>query len=136
MELVAYLILVKRFSELGRKFYIAGWIIHPTAMNSKRIAIIATLVSLAIATNYAMMPFYNIKLMDIIVFLGGFCFGPLAGALIGVTSWAVYGTLNPLGFSIPVLLATMFSIAVGIGFGLWSARQGARLNPLETLRYE
>ena len=104
---------------LGRKFYMVGWIIHPMHMNSKKIAMIAILVSVAIATNYAMMPLYNIKLMDIIVFLGGFCFGPLAGALIGVTSWVVYGTLNPLGFSIPILLATMLSESIyGVAGGL------------------
>jgi uncharacterized membrane protein len=107
------------FNLLLRKFYIAGWIIHPKTMNSKKVAIIAILVALATATNYAMMPLYNIKLMDIIVFLGGFSFGPLVGALVGVTSWAVYGTLNPLGFSVHILLATMLSESIyGIAGGL------------------
>ncbi len=35
-----------------------------------------------------------------------------------------------------VMLATFFSVGVGIGFGLWPARQAARLNPIEALRYE
>ena len=35
-----------------------------------------------------------------------------------------------------IIFATTFSIGVGIGFGLWPARQAARLNPIEALRYE
>ncbi|MFH1857038.1 MAG: ABC transporter permease [Candidatus Omnitrophota bacterium] len=35
-----------------------------------------------------------------------------------------------------VILAVTFSVGVGIGFGLWPARQAAALNPIEALRYE
>jgi len=35
-----------------------------------------------------------------------------------------------------IILATTFSVAVGIGFGFWPARQAAKLNPIEALRYE
>ncbi|MEM3673597.1 MAG: hypothetical protein QW468_05195 [Candidatus Bathyarchaeia archaeon] len=90
-----------------------GWIIHPTIVkHAVQIAVIAVLTALSIGTNYAMISLYNVKLMDFIVFVGGFCFGPLAGAMIGVTSWVVYGSLNPLGFSFPVWLSTMFSEAI------------------------
>jgi hypothetical protein len=54
----------------------------------------------------------NVKAMDFLVFVGGFCFGPLAGALIGITSWVVYGALNPYGFILQVWLATTFSEAM------------------------
>jgi macrolide transport system ATP-binding/permease protein len=35
-----------------------------------------------------------------------------------------------------IVLATTFSLFVGIGFGLWPARQAAKLNPIDALRYE
>jgi uncharacterized membrane protein len=78
-------------------------------MQSRKIAVICILAAVAVTTNYAMMPLFNVKLMDTIVFIGGLCFGPFAGASIGVLSWTVYGTLNPSGFEPRIWLATMFS---------------------------
>jgi hypothetical protein len=88
-------------------------------MNSRKIAIIAVLAALSIGTNYALLPLFNVKFMDFIVFVGGFCFGPFAGGLIGVISWGIYGSLNPLGFSFPVWVSTMFGEAIfGVAGGL------------------
>jgi uncharacterized membrane protein len=81
-------------------------------MNPRKIAILAMLVAVSVGTNYAMISFYNVKFMDLIVFIGGFCFGPAVGALTGIFSWVVYGTLNPAGFEIRIWLVTMFSEAL------------------------
>jgi hypothetical protein len=78
-------------------------------MQTLKIAVVTGLAALSIGTNYALMGAWNVKLMDFIVFVGGFCFGPLVGVLIGAISWAVYGTLNPQGIVLPIWLATMFS---------------------------
>ena len=88
-------------------------------MNTLKISIVATLVALCVATNYALVGLPNINLMDFIVFIGGFSFGPIVGASIGMLSWTVYGVLNPYGFLLQVYLATMFTETIyGIVGGL------------------
>ena len=92
---------------------------NQTLMNTVKVAIVAMFCALSIGTDYAMYGLLNVKFMDFIVFVGGFCFGPVVGVLVGVISWSVYGTLNPQGFVLPVLLATMFSEAFyGVAGGL------------------
>ncbi len=65
------------------------------------------------------------------------------GGLIGIVLGAVSAKLLSYfaGWSThvsvySVVLATVFSILVGLGFGLWPARKAAQLNPIEALRWE
>jgi macrolide transport system ATP-binding/permease protein len=65
--------------------------------------------------------------------------GGLAGIALG---WGVSFLITifagwPVQVSMSsVLLATIFSLIVGVVFGLWPAKQASRLNPIEALRYE
>ena len=92
-------------------------------MRARRIATVATLVAVCIATNYALVGVPNVKVMDFIVFVGGFCFGPFTGVLIGTLTWAVYGVINPYGFVPQIWLATMFSESI---YGLVGGFLGKR----------
>jgi uncharacterized membrane protein len=71
---------------------------------SRKTALIAVLAALCIGTNYVMLPLPNINLMDAIVFTTGLFYGFIPGASIAAIAWLVYGSLNPLGFSAPILL--------------------------------
>jgi len=65
--------------------------------------------------------------------------GGIIGILLGIgisrsLAAAAGWTTRVTPFSI--ILATGFSAAVGLVFGIWPARQASRLNPIDALRYE
>ena len=65
--------------------------------------------------------------------------GGLIGIAVGLGVSAVIGQLAGWGFSFnpaTIAAAVVFSLAVGIVFGVWPARQAARLDPISALRYE
>ena len=65
---------------------------------------------------------------------GGF-FGVLLGGGIAILLSVLAGWATTISF-FSIILATSFSIVIGLVFGLWPARQAARLNTIEALRYE
>jgi uncharacterized membrane protein len=91
---------------------------------SRSISVIAVMTAVCVATNYFLIGVANVKLMDTIVFITGLCFGSVVGASVGILTWMVYGTINPYGFSLPILIATSSSEAIyGILGGALSKSQ-------------
>ena len=66
----------------------------------------------------------------------GILLGWLISLIIGQVASAAGNSLNPAVSLNAVLLATLFSIAVGLFFGIYPAQRAARLEPVEALRYE
>lgn len=65
--------------------------------------------------------------------------GGLLGMTFGIAGGAILGRIAGITPSVSiaaVLGAILFSFAVGLFFGIYPARQAARLNPIDALRYE
>ncbi|MBO0888412.1 hypothetical protein J2P12_04855, partial [Candidatus Bathyarchaeota archaeon] len=61
------------------------------------------------ATNYAMIDLWNIKLMDAFIFIAAFLFGVEVGLGSAVLTWVVYGFVNPYGQDNLVLLSFLIT---------------------------
>jgi putative ABC transport system permease protein len=66
----------------------------------------------------------------------GILLGWLIALIVGQVASASGTALTPVVSLNAILLATLFSIAVGLFFGIYPARRAARLEPVEALRYE
>jgi putative ABC transport system permease protein len=65
--------------------------------------------------------------------------GGLIGIAVGLAASAVIGQIAGWGFAFnpsTLVAAVVFSLLVGVVFGVWPARQAARLDPINALRYE
>jgi putative ABC transport system permease protein len=65
--------------------------------------------------------------------------GGMIGVVLGLGVSALIGHIAGWGFAFSpfiVAVALLFSLAVGIVFGVWPARQAARLDPISALRWE
>ncbi len=70
--------------------------------------LIAVFTAECLATNYAMIALPNIKIMDALVFIAAFLFGWTVGVGIAISTWTVYGFVNPYGQAgFPLILFLM-----------------------------
>ena len=77
-------------------------------MRTNTIAAVSIITAIIVSSNYALIGFPQIKLMDSMVFLTGYLFGIKAAISVSILSWLVYGSINPLGAAgFPLIVVLM-----------------------------
>lgn len=71
--------------------------------STKMLSLIAIFTSLIIASDYALIPALNVKLVDTLVFSTSFVFGFRIGASVAVLSELIWGVVSPYGFFLPIV---------------------------------
>ncbi len=85
------------------------------------------------ATRMTILMQFLVESVTLCLFGGllGVAFGAGAANLLSrLAGWATY--VSPES----IIMATGFSVGIGLFFGIWPARRAARLDPIEALRYE
>lgn len=98
----------------------------PRARPTLRLALTSLLIALALSTNYLLINIPNVKLMDLLVFVGAYLMGPIWGSLVGAMTWIVYGTLNPYGTN----LITLAIVITGELFYVVAAYLASKTSPI------
>jgi hypothetical protein len=101
---------------------------------TRRIAIIAIFTSLAIATDFALTPLYNVKLVFTLVFASAYAFGFRIGAAIAILTELIWGILSPNGpptliIAFLVVATLLYAIAGAIASKIW----GQEIRPVSYL---
>jgi len=76
------------------------------------------------------------SLLSLVGGILGILLGWLIAVAVGAIAAAAEAEINPVISLDSILLATLFSMAVGLFFGLYPANRAANLEPVEALRYE
>jgi len=105
---------------------------YPSAVRrSQAVALVAALSSLIVGSDFALAPYVNVKLLDVVVFFAAFVFGFRLGAAVAVISETVWSVASPWGIAgaiTPFLVAGELLFAAA---GWWSSRLwGGRSQPI------
>ena len=97
---------------------------------ASEVATIAVFTALVVGSDFALYPFYSIKLMDTLVFLAAYVFGARVGAGVAIlseTTWSFVSPIGAAGVITPFLVGgeLLFVAAGWWASKVWGTKGGA-----------
>jgi len=88
------------------------------------VAVVATFSAMIVGSDFALAPFYNVKLLDTLVFVCAYVFGFRVGASVGIVSETAWSFVSPIGMAgviTPFLVAgeVLFASAGWVAAKAW-----------------
>jgi uncharacterized membrane protein len=99
----------------------------------RRVALIPVLSALIVGSDFALAPYPDVKLLDIVVFLAAFLFGFRIGAVVAIVSEGAWSFVSPWGIAgllMPFLIGgeLLFAAAGWWASKVWSDRSKVSQN--------
>jgi hypothetical protein len=101
---------------------------YPASVRStEAVAVVAVVSSLILGSDFVLAPFYNVKLLDTLVFVTAYVFGFRLGAAVAVLSETTWSFVSPIGVAgavAPFLVGgeLLFAVAGWWASSVWSDR--------------
>ena len=88
----------------------------------RQIALVPVLSALIVGSDFALAPYVDVKLLDVVVFSAAFLFGFRLGAVVAIISEGAWSFVSPWGFAGPIMPFLIGGELVFAAAGWWASK--------------
>lgn len=88
----------------------------------RKLAMVPVFSALIIGSDFALTPYVNVKLLDVVVFSAAFVFGFRLGAVVAVISEGAWSVVSPWGFAGPIAPFLILGELLFAAAGWWASK--------------
>jgi len=100
-----------------------AWLDNPARLaDVRQIALVPVLSALIVGSDFAMAPYVDVKLLDVVVFSAAFLFGFRLGAVVAIISEGAWSFVSSWGFAGPLMPFLIGGELLFAAAGWWASR--------------
>ena len=88
----------------------------------REVALVPVLSALIVGSDFALAPYVDVKLLDVIVFSAAFLFGFRLGAVVAIVSEGAWSVVSPWGFAGPIMPFLIAGELIFAATGWWASK--------------